>query len=145
MKLFRTACLIQGKDPASDWTRVHGYTEMSEFPFPDLYLSPQMEALLDRDPSLESYLDDRLVRFAEHDYGSITSLEQVDNLSQRDILKVNTWMWALWDTPAWGKIYLYVFYDMALFFREGEAFQDILRQQRQKAMGSAQPEPGIAP
>lgn len=134
MKLFRTARLVQGQDAAADWTRIHGYAEMSEFPFPDLYLSTQMEALLAQDPALESYLDSRLVRFAEHDYGSITSLEQVDNLSQRDILKVNTWMWALWDTPAWGKVYLYVFYNMALFFREGEAYQDVLRQQRQKSM-----------
>lgn len=132
MELFRPAQVVKGQDAAADWTRAHGYASESEFSFPDTYLSPNMAALRQEDPALEAYLDQRFQKFTEHDYGRVTSLELMDNITQRLILKTNTWMWAWWDTPQWGKLYLYVFYDMAYFFREGEEFQSLARRQRIK-------------
>ena len=38
MELFRPAGLLQADPDSRDWTRDHGYAQVSSFPFPPLYL-----------------------------------------------------------------------------------------------------------
>lgn len=129
MKLFRPAGEMKGCS-ADPWTR--GSTEKSEFFFPDIYLSDQMEALCGRDTGLPPFLEECLRRFTDYDYGPITSLEAMDNIVQRQLERTNNWMFARWPSDAWEDIYFQIFYDMALFHRKDEPQKDRVREQNQK-------------
>ena len=45
MELFRPAGLLQADPDSRDWTRDHGYAQVSSFPFPPLYLGDDLAQL----------------------------------------------------------------------------------------------------
>lgn len=128
MKRFRDAFLLEDNS-GQDWTRAHGYTKISRFSFPDLYLSSGVEALLAAHEDLAPLLDGCLKKFVNHDYGGISSLDQVDNFNQREMQGLSTWMGALWPTP-YGALSFQIFYDMGLFYLAQESQRERMLRQR---------------
>lgn len=127
MKLFSPPRLLEaGEDP--DWTRAYG-VQASRFSFPAIYLSPAVEVLCLAHPDLSSFLENCLFRFTRHDYGGISSLDQVDNFSQREMQRLTTWMGALWLSD-YGEVAFQIFYDLALFYRPQEDQRDLMLRQR---------------
>lgn len=102
MKLYCTAALREAGENFSDWTREQGYAEKSVFPFPDLYLEEETAKLLEEDPDFGPFLEDCLDRFAAHQYGHLSSLDQVENFVARDIQHKNTWMRGNYPSEKWG-------------------------------------------
>ena len=49
MELFRPAGLLQADPDSRDWTRDHGYAQVSSFPFPPLYLGDDLAQLAEED------------------------------------------------------------------------------------------------
>ena len=132
MEQFKTAALREADAGVSDWTREHGYAEKSEFPFPDLYLDEDTAALVRTDPAFQAFLEDCLTLFTAHQYGHLSSLDQVENFLQRDIHKNNTWMRGNFPSEKWGEVALEIFYDMGLFHRNGPAPRDLALAQAKK-------------
>ena len=132
MELYHTAALREASADFSDWTREHGYAEKSEFPFPDLYLDDETAALLKNDPAFGAFLEDCLNRFAAHQYGHLSSLDQVENFLQRDVHRKNTWMRGNYPSEKWGEVALEIFFDMGLFHLNGPAPRDLALAQAKK-------------
>lgn len=127
MKLFCQPRLLEVSD-APDWTRTYG-VQASRFSFPEVYLSPEVEALCQAHPDLSPFLEDCLLRFTHHDYGGISSLDQVDNFNQREMRRLTTWMGALWLSD-YGEVAFQIFYNLALFYLPREDQRDLMLRQR---------------
>ena len=69
MELFRPAGLLQADPDSRDWTRDHGYAQVSSFPFPPLYLGDDLAQLAEEDPDLAPFLHQCLLQFVNHEYG----------------------------------------------------------------------------
>ena len=132
MKLYRAAQLRKADPARSDWTREHGYAEKSEFPFPDLYLHESVEALTENDPDFLPFLEECLELFTCHEYGHLSSLDQVENFLSRDIRKENTWMQGNYPSEKWGEVRLEVYYDLGLFHLLDKAPRDLALAQQKK-------------
>ena len=138
MKLYAPAALRAADPRHPDWTRDHGYAEKSEFPFPDLYLHESVEDLFDNDPDFAPFLEACLEDFTCHEYGHLSSMDQVENFISRDLKKENTWMQGNYPSEKWGEIRLEVFYDLGLFHRLEKAPRDIALAQQKKEREAAQ-------
>ena len=68
MELFRPAGLLQADPDSRDWTRDHGYAQVSSFPFPPLYLGDDLAQLAEEDPDLAPFLHQCLLQFVNHEY-----------------------------------------------------------------------------
>ena len=132
MKLYCAAQLRRADGSRPDWTREHGYAEKSEFPFPDLYLHESVEALAENDPDFAPFLEECLELFTCHEYGHLSSLDQVENFLSRDVRKENTWMQGNYPSEKWGEVRLEVFYDMGLFHLLDKAPRDLALAQQKK-------------
>lgn len=132
MELYHTAALREASAEVSDWTREHGYAEKSVFPFPDLYLDGETAALLQNDSAFGPFLEDCLDRFAAHQYGHLSSLDQVENFLQRDVHRKNTWMRGNYPSEKWGEVALEIFFDMGLFHLNGPAPRELALAQAKK-------------
>ena len=75
MELFRPAGLLQADPDSRDWTRDHGYAQVSSFPFPPLYLGDDLAQLAKEDPDLAPFLHQCLLQFVNHEYGHLSSLD----------------------------------------------------------------------
>lgn len=118
MDLFRPAAPLTAPAQSKDWTREHDLAQESAFPFPDLYLDEKTARLAAADPAFRPFLEDCLLRFVNHEYGHLSSLDLVENYLNRDIHKRNTWMRGNYPSPAWGEVRLEIFYDLGLFHLE---------------------------
>ena len=132
MELFRKAGIWKATAGQPDWARDHGYTEQSEFPFPALYLDPEIAALAQEDPEMTPFLNQCLEQFVNHEYGHMSSLTLVENYLSRDIRKENTWMQGIYPSPRWGEVHLDLFYDMGLFHRKEVAPRALALEQVRK-------------
>lgn len=117
MELFRPAGLLQADPDSQDWTRDHGYAEVSAFPFPPVYLDEDLARLAGEDPDLAPFLHQCLLQFVNHEYGHLSSLDLVENFLSRDVRGKNTWMRGNYPSPKWGEVRLEIFYDLGLFHR----------------------------
>lgn len=117
MELFRPAGLLQADPDSRDWTRDHGYAEVSSFPFPPLYLVDDLAQLAKEDPDLAPFLHQCLLQFVNHEYGHLSSLDLVENFLNRDVHQKSTWMRGNYPSPKWGEVRLEIFYDLGLFHR----------------------------
>lgn len=117
MELFRPAGLLQADPDSRDWTRDHGYAEVSAFPFPPVYLDEDLARLAGEDPDLAPFLHQCLLQFVNHEYGHLSSLDLVENFLSRDVRGKNTWMRGNYPSPKWGEVRLEIFYDLGLFHR----------------------------
>ena len=122
MELFRPAGLLQADPDSRDWTRDHGYAQVSSFPFPPLYLGDD----------LAPFLHQCQLQLANHEYGHLSSLDLVENFLSRDVRGKNTWMRGNYPSPRWGEIRLEIFYDMGLFHREDTAPRALALEQSRK-------------
>jgi len=132
MELFSKAERIQSLRTEQDWTVRQGYAQESSFPFPDLYLSDQAAELGRKDPAFLPFLRECIETFVCHDYGHLSSLDQVENFLSRDVRKEYTWMRGNYPSDAWGEVQLDIFYDMGLFHLNGTAPRDIALAQAKK-------------
>lgn len=132
MKLYQTAALRQAAPDAPDWIRDHGYSQKSEFPFPDLYLDDETQQLAARDPDFLPFLETCLDQFVRHDYGHLSSLDQVENFLSRDVRRENTWMQGNYPSDKWGEVHFDVFYDLGLFHLGEKAPRDLAQAQQKK-------------
>lgn len=132
MKQFRAAAPWRVEDHAFDWAKEKGLEQHSSFPFPDLYLSDELAALLQEDPSRTDFLYECLSRFAGRDYGHMSSLDLVDNFLQRDFNHKDTWLRGIWPSPGWGEVHLDVFYDLGLLHLYDVPPRDLVREQKAK-------------
>ena len=136
MELFRQAAVLKARPGDHDWTRDHGLSQTSEFPFPDIYLHERVTSLAALDSALLPFLEECLYRFVNHDYGNLISLDQVENFISRDYRQANTWMQAIYPTKAWGNVHLEVFFDLALFHLEDVAPRALAMAQRDREKAS---------
>ena len=127
MELYRPAGLLASEKP--DWTRQHGYSEKSEFPFPDLYWEEDLAKLAAEDGALASFLEACLERFVCHDYGHMSSLTLVENFLSRDVQHKNTWMLGNYPSEKWGEVRLEIFYDQGLLHLGEHVPRDLIREQ----------------
>ena len=132
MKLYRAAQLRKADAARPDWTRDHGYAEKSEFPFPDLYLHETVEKLAEVDPDFVPFLEECLEQFTCHEYGHLSSMDQVENFLSRDMRKENTWMQGNYPSERWGEVHLEIFYDLGLFHLLEKAPRDLALAQQKK-------------
>ena len=132
MELFRKAFVMESSPEDQDWTREHGFAEVSSFPFPDIYLHEKVAALAAQDADVVPFLEDCLRRFVNHDYGNIISMDMVENYLSREINKVYTWMQGIWQSEKWGLVHLEIFYDMGLFHLEEVPPRALALEQRSK-------------
>ena len=132
MELFRPAGLLQADPDSRDWTRDHGYAQVSSFPFPPLYLGDDLAQLAEEDPDLAPFLHQCLLQFVNHEYGHLSSLDLVENFLNRDVHQKSTWMRGNYPSPRWGEIRLEIFYDMGLFHREDTAPRALALEQSRK-------------
>ena len=137
MKLYCPAALRTADPARPDWTRDHGYAEKSEFPFPDLYLHETVEDLADSDPDFRPFLEECLEQFTCHEYGHLSSLDQVENFLSRDVRKENTWMQGNYPSEKWGEVHLEIFYDQGLFHLLEKAPRDLALAQQKKEREAA--------
>ena len=137
MELFRPAGLLEAAPEKPDWTRAHGYSQKSAFPFPDLYLDESTAGLAASDEDLRPFLEQCLERFTCHDYGHMSSLTLVENFLSRDVQHKNTWMLGNYPSEKWGEIRLEIFYDQGLFHLGESAPRELVRAQleRERADG----------
>jgi len=138
MKRYADAALRTAAPDRPDWTRDHGYAQESAFPFPDLYLHDSVADLLDTDPDFGPFLEECLENFICHEYGHLSSMDQVENFLSRDLRKENTWMQGNYPSEKWGEVHLEIFYDLGLFHRLEKAPRDIALAQQKKEREAAQ-------
>lgn len=132
MKLYAPASLRKADPHHPDWTRDQGYAEKSEFPFPDLYLHETVEAFAETDPDFIPFLEECLEKFTCHEYGHLSSMDQVENFLSRDLRKENTWMQGNYPSEKWGEVHLEIFYDLGLFHLMEKAPRDLALAQQRK-------------
>ena len=118
--------------------RDHGYAQTSEFPFPDLYLHESVADLAETDPAFPAFLEECLENFTCHEYGHLSSMDQVENFLSRDLRKENTWMQGNYPSENWGEVHLEIFYDQGLFHRLEKAPRDLALAQQKKEREAAQ-------
>ena len=135
MKLYRSAALRQASPDRPDWTRDHGYAQESVFPFPDLYLHESVEDLAEADPDFLPFLEECLENFTCHEYGHLSSMDQVENFLSRDLRQENTWMQGNYPSEKWGEVHLDIFFDLGLFHRLEKAPRDLALAQQRKERG----------
>ena len=138
MKLYRPAGLRTADPKRPDWTRDHGYAQTSEFPFPDLYLHESVADLAETDPAFPAFLEECLENFTCHEYGHLSSMDQVENFLSRDLRKENTWMQGNYPSENWGEVHLEICYDQGLFHRLEKAPRDLALAQQKKEREAAQ-------
>ena len=132
MVLYQRAALRQAGAGEADWTRTHGYSEKSEFPFPDLYLEDAAARLAEEDPDFKPFLEACLGQFVCHEYGHLSSMDQVENFLSRDVRKENTWMQGNYPSEKWGEVHLDIFYDIGLFHLFEKAPPEVAKAQQRK-------------
>lgn len=137
MKLYRDAALRTADAARPDWTREHGYARESAFPFPALYLHESVEPLAEREPEFVPFLEECLEQFTCHEYGHLSSMDQVENFLSRDVRRENTWMQGNYPSEKWGEVHLEIFYDMGLFHRLEKAPREIALDQQRKEREAA--------
>ncbi len=115
------------KNPA----RINGYAGTFLFVLPDVYVSDRLEKAMNEDARYTSTLILLIQRFKKGDYGTILEAEEEHNFGQRYLANSNTWMIACYDTDV-GKIRFETFWNMALFYLDGEQIDTIRREQLEK-------------
>ena len=85
MELFRPAGPLEAAPHSRDWTREHGYAQVSRFDFPDLYLDDKVARLVREEAELAPFLQRCLENFVNHEYGHLSSLDLVENFLRATI------------------------------------------------------------
>lgn len=138
MELFRPAGPLETAPQSRDWTREHGYAQVSRFDFPALYLDDKVSRLAQEDAQVTPFLQRCLENFVNHEYGHLSSLDLVENYLSRDVHGKNTWMRGNYPSPQWGEIRLEIFYDMGLFHLEEVPPRDLALEQGRKERAANQ-------
>lgn len=113
-------------------TRINGYAGTFLFSLPDVYVSDLLEKSMNEDSQYTATLILLIQRFKKDDYGTISEAEADHNIEQRYFAYSNTWMTACYDTTV-GRIRFETYWDMALFYLDGEPIDDIQKEQYKKA------------
>lgn len=116
---------------AKNLARINGYTGTFSFSLPDVYVSDRLEKAMNDDSEYTAALILLIQRFKRGDYGTISEAETDHNVEQRYLSNSNTWMTACYDTSV-GKIRFETFWNMALFYLDGEPIDDIRKEQHDK-------------
>ena len=116
------------KNPA----KINGYVGTFLFSLPDIYVSNRLEKAMNEDPRYTAALIMLIQRFKRGDYGTISEAEADHNTEQRYLASSNTWMTACYETDV-GKIRFETFWDMGLFYFNGELIDDIRSEQKKKS------------
>jgi hypothetical protein len=112
--------------------RINGYVGTFLFSLPDVYVSDLLEKAMNEDSQYTATLILLIQRFKKGDYGTISEAEADHNIEQRYLANSNTWMTACYDTAV-GRIRFETFWDMALFYMEGDQIDAIKKEQHNKA------------
>ena len=139
MERFRSAGPLEAAPQSRDWTREHGYAQVSRFDFPDLYLDDAVARLVREDEEVLPFLQRCLENFVNHEYGHLSSLDLVENFLSRDVHGKNTWMRGNYPSPKWGEVRLEIFYDMGLFHLEDVAPRALALEQGRKERAAKEP------
>ena len=94
--------------------------------------------LAETDPAFPAFLEECLENFTCHEYGHLSSMDQVENFLSRDLRKENTWMQGNYPSENWGEVHLEIFYDQGLFHRLEKAPRDLALAQQKKEREAAQ-------
>ncbi len=98
---------------------ISGYAGTFLFSLLDVYLSEQLEQLINVRPHFTSALYNLLKLFKKDEYGYVSQDEQLSNGEQRYFCGSHCYMIARYDTDV-GRIIFESFFDMSLLYFEGE-------------------------
>ena len=126
-EVFQIAARTYG---AKDSAEINELADVLLFSLPDVFVSTQIEEAMRKSTKCTAALILLSERFKRGDYGSISEDEADHNTAQRK-LGCNTWMTACYDTSV-GKIRFETFWDMALYYFDGESIDDIRNGQKEK-------------